>query len=78
MRGISSIMFDKKSLLRRLQELPFSKNEYWVVAGGAMVLHGFRTQTHDIDLWIDGGRIKFMFDQGALYHELTQALVLRG
>ena len=38
-------MFDKKSLLRRLQELPFSKNEYWVVAGGAMVLHGFRT--HD-------------------------------
>ena len=43
-------MFDKKSLLRRLQELPFSKNEYWVVAGGAMVLHGFRTQTHDIDL----------------------------
>ena len=71
-------MFDKKSLLRRLQELPVSKNEYWVVAGGAMVLHGFRTQTHDSDLWIDGGRIKFMFDQGALYHELTQALVLRG
>ncbi len=43
-------MFDKKSLLQRLQELPFSKKEYWVVAGGAMVLHGFRTQTHDIDL----------------------------
>lgn len=43
-------MFDKKTLLQRLWELPFPKNEYWVVAGGAMVLHGFRTQTHDIDL----------------------------
>lgn len=43
-------MFDKDSLLQRLQELPFSKKEYWVVGGGAMVLHGFRPQTHDIDL----------------------------
>ena len=43
-------MFDKHSLRQRLSELPFSKTEYWVVAGGAMVLHGFRSQTQDIDL----------------------------
>ena len=43
-------MFDKQSLLQRLKELSFSEAEYWVVAGGAMVLHGFRSQTHDIDL----------------------------
>ena len=43
-------MFDKYSLVQRLQELPFSKEEYWVVAGAAMVLHGFRLQTQDIDL----------------------------
>lgn len=43
-------MFDKYSLLERLQELSFSEKEYWVVAGGAMVLHGFCPQTHDIDL----------------------------
>ena len=43
-------MFDKYSVLQRLQELSFPENEYWVVAGGAMVLHGFRPQTHDIDL----------------------------
>lgn len=43
-------MFDKDSLLQRLRELPFSEKEYWVIAGGAMVLHGFRSQTHDIDL----------------------------
>ena len=43
-------MFDKQSLIRRLKELSFPEEEYWVVAGGAMVLHGFRTQTRDIDL----------------------------
>ena len=43
-------MFEKLSLLRRLRKLPFSEKEYWVVAGGAMVLHGFRLQTQDIDL----------------------------
>lgn len=43
-------MFDKDSLLQRLKELPFSQKEYWVIAGGAMVLHGFRPQTRDIDL----------------------------
>lgn len=43
-------MFDKQSLIQRLKELSFPEKEYWVVAGGAMVLHGFRQQTHDIDL----------------------------
>lgn len=43
-------MFDKYSLLQRLQELSFPEEEYWVIAGSAMVLHGFRSQTHDIDL----------------------------
>lgn len=43
-------MFDKQSLIQRLKELSFPEKEYWVVGGGAMVLHGFRPQTHDIDL----------------------------
>jgi len=43
-------MFDKQSLIQRVKELSLPDGEYWVVAGGAMVLHGFRPQTHDIDL----------------------------
>lgn len=43
-------MFDRLSLLKRIKELSFPKEEYWVVAGSAMVLYGFRPQTHDIDL----------------------------
>ena len=52
-------MLDKQSLLRRLKELPFPEKEYWVVAGGAMVLHGFRPWTRDIDL----GCTAFLADQ---------------
>ena len=43
-------MFDKDSMLHRLEELSFPKTEYLVITGGAMVLYGFRPQTHDIDL----------------------------
>ena len=43
-------MFDKQSLPQWLKELSFPEKEYWVVAGAAMVLHGLRPQTHDIDL----------------------------
>ena len=43
-------MFDKQSLLRRLGELSFPETDYWVITGGAMVLYGFRPQTHDIDM----------------------------
>ena len=43
-------MYNRQALLQRLQELSFPEKEYWVVAGGAMVLHGFRPYTRDIDL----------------------------
>ena len=43
-------MFDKASLMQRLQGLELPQSEYWVVAGGAMVMHGFREQTRDMDL----------------------------
>ncbi len=43
-------MFEKQALIRRVKELSFPDGEYWVVAGGAMVLYGFRPQTRDIDL----------------------------
>ena len=40
----------KTDILARLRDLPWDPKEYWVVTGGAMVLHGLREQTHDVDL----------------------------
>ena len=41
---------DKQGILNCLSEFLYDRNEYWVVAGGAMVLYGIREQTADIDL----------------------------
>ncbi len=43
-------MYDKHSLIQRLKELSFPEGEYWVVAGGAMVLHGFEI----FENWLEG------------------------
>ena len=40
----------RDELLRRLRGLPYDPAEYWLLAGGAMVLYGFREETGDIDL----------------------------
>ena len=39
-----------EDIINRLNESKFNKNEYWVVAGAAMVLHGIKKETNDIDL----------------------------
>lgn len=43
-------MYDRNALIAKLEELPFSKDEYWLAGGGAMALYNFREQTRDIDL----------------------------
>jgi len=40
----------KADIIARLEGLGFDKNEYWAIAGTAMVLYGLREETHDIDL----------------------------
>ncbi len=41
---------NKTDLLAKLRALPYDPAAYWVVAGGAMVLHGLREETRDLDL----------------------------
>lgn len=41
---------NKKELIERLRAFPYDVREYWVVAGGTMVLHGIKAETADIDL----------------------------
>ena len=41
---------DWTELKRILRELPWDPAEYWLVAGGAMVLYGLREETADVDL----------------------------
>ena len=41
---------NKAQLLQKLTQLHLPPTEYWLVAGGAMVLYGLRETTSDIDL----------------------------
>ena len=41
---------NKEDIINRLTEFPFSRGEYWIITGAAMVLYGIREQTHDIDM----------------------------
>lgn len=40
-----------EDIRRRLAELALDTNEYRINADGAMVLHGLREETHDLDIW---------------------------
>ena len=41
---------DKAEILDILARFPYPREDYWVIAGSAMVLYGIRERTHDIDL----------------------------
>ena len=41
---------NKDNVLRIISQLPFPRNSFWVIMGGALVLHGVRDVTNDIDI----------------------------
>lgn len=46
-------MLDRAQILRRLGVTGLDRDHYWVLAGAAMVLHGVKPETPDIDLGCD-------------------------
>ncbi|MFA5246879.1 MAG: hypothetical protein WC408_03240 [Candidatus Micrarchaeia archaeon] len=44
--------FNRNQLILRLQELGLPKGKYVLLAGGAMVMHGLREQTNDLDILV--------------------------
>ena len=64
---------NKQDIISRLKDFPYSREEYWVITGSAMVLYGIREQTHDIDM----GCTSAMADKLPL-SEKVMALMLVG
>jgi len=46
-------LLDKFQIIDALKRTDFDANHYWVVAGAALVLHGVKEYTRDIDLGCD-------------------------
>ncbi len=45
--------FNRGQLIQRLKELNLPKDKYVLIAGGAMVMHGLRKKTNDLDISVD-------------------------
>ena len=41
---------NRQEIVAELNAFPYDRAGYWIVAGGAMTLHGVRAETGDIDL----------------------------
>lgn len=43
-------ILNKSTIITKVKQLCFPKNSYWLVMGAALVLHGIKCSTHDIDI----------------------------
>ncbi len=41
---------NREELVAKMKALDFPADQYWIQAGAAMLLHGLRERTHDIDI----------------------------
>ena len=60
----------RTDILERLRALDWPADEYWLVAGGAMVLYGLRAETHDLDLGCTTARADALAAAGVPYKEM--------
>ena len=60
----------RADILERLRALDWPADEYWLVAGGAMVLYGLRAETHDLDLGCTTARADALAAAGVPYKEM--------
>ena len=62
---------NKADIIGKLFALDWPKEEYWVVAGGAMVLYGLRPETHDLDLGCTTARADALEAAGVPFEEMS-------
>ena len=60
----------RADILERLRALDWPTDEYWLVAGGAMVMYGLRPETHDLDLGCTTARADALAAAGVPYKEM--------
>ena len=61
---------DRTDILNKLTALNWPPEDYWVVAGGAMVLYGLRPETRDLDLGCTTARADALEAAGVPYRRM--------
>lgn len=62
---------NKQKIIEILKQLPFSKEDYWLVTGAALVLYNIREETSDIDIGCTTDLINKLINQGYEYKILN-------
>ena len=62
---------NKADILERLRALNWPAEDYWVVAGAAMVLYGLRPETRDLDLGCTTARADALAAAGVPFEEMS-------
>ena len=52
------VVMNKEEILKKLKELSIDKDKFIVLAGAALVLHGFKDETNDIDIAVSDDTYK--------------------
>ena len=58
---------NKQEIIKIIKELYFSKTQYWLVTGSALVLHNIKEETKDIDLGVTKELINELIEKGYSY-----------
>lgn len=61
---------NKADIMERLHALNWPPEDYWVVAGAAMVLHGLRAETRDLDLGCTTARADALAAAGVPFRQM--------
>ena len=43
-------LLNKQDIINKLKTKQYPENEYWIVAGAGLVMHGVKSETRDIDI----------------------------
>jgi hypothetical protein len=57
-------MLNREDVIRIINELKLPKDKYVITSGSAMVLHGLRQETNDVDITVNKELFEYFEDKG--------------
>lgn len=60
-------MLNKNSIIKMLNDLNLPPSEYWITSGSALVMHGVKQYTKDIDLGCTNSLWDFFLQNGHMF-----------
>lgn len=59
---------NKQEIINTLNNKPYPRNEYWIVSGAGLVMHGVKAETRDIDIGCSAALANLLIENGAKLH----------